>query len=375
MEWSFWERDLFRKHYDLLIIGGGFSGLATAYYFAKENPTLSICILEKQVLHRKASTRNAGMACISSLSELLNDVQLEGWGPILSLVEKRWKGLELMRNLFPAKEIHYRDVPAGELFFEGQKFTSGDYLPRMEEANEKLNPIVGEGYFTSAPAFFPSHSSAEFVKHKWEGQLHPARLCQAWIKKCRDLGIDILEGVECLSSESNDSGFEVRTRGPVFSANRLLWATNGALSSIYPELDVKPVQNHVWVFPERAPVSWEGNIHAESGYVYARSIGKQLLIGGARHQQQHQGKDLNDNGEEIYAYLVDFARQYLWENGGPDKLQPEAHWTGYLGVGDHKQPILDEINEGEFILARLSGMGVALSTYLGREMAKRISAS
>ncbi len=375
MEWSFWERDLFRKHYDVLIIGGGFSGLATAYYLAKEKPALSIGILEKQVLQRKASTRNAGMACISSLSELLNDVHLEGWDLILSLVEKRWKGLELMRNLFPADEIHYRNVPAGELFFEGQQYKAGDYIPRMEEANEHLKSIVGKDYFTSAPAFFPSHSSAQFVKHKWEGQLHPARLCQAWMKKCREEGIDIMEGLECLSSESSASGFEVRTQGPVFSAGRLLWATNGAISTVYPNLDVKPVQNHVWVFPEQVPLSWEGNIHAESGYVYARSIGKKLLIGGARHQQQHQGKDLTDNGEQIYAYLLDFARQFLWENGGPDDPQPEAHWTGFLGVGDHKQPILEEIGEGEFILARLSGMGVALSTYLGREMAKRINAS
>ena len=375
MEWSFWERDLFRKQYDVLIIGGGFSGLATAYYLAKDNPRLSICIIEKQVLQRKASTRNAGMACISSLSELLNDVQQEGWDSILSLVEKRWKGLELMRKLFPADEIHYRDVPAGELFFEGQKYKAGDYIPRMEEANEHLKSIVGKDYFTSAPAFFPSHSSAQFVKHKWEGQLHPARLCQAWMKKCRGLGIDILEGLECLSSESTDSGFEVRTTGPVFLADQLLWATNGALSSVYPERDVKPVQNHVWVFPEQVPLSWEGNIHAESGYIYARSIGKKLLIGGARHQQQHQGKDLTDGGEEIYAYLVDFARKYLWENGGPKNLQPETHWTGFLGVGDQKEPIMDEIQAGEFILARLSGMGVALSTYLGREMAKRISRS
>ena len=373
MEWSFWERDAFRKHYDIFIIGGGFSGLSTAYFLSKNNPKLSIAVLDQQIHQRKASTRNAGMACISSLSELLNDVESEGWDAVLSLIEKRWKGLELMRSLFPLEEIHYRDVKAGELFFEGQTYAADKYLPRMEEANENLQSVVGKTYFSSAPGFFPGHEKGHFVKHKKEGQLHPARLHRAWTKHCRDQGVDILEGLECMHCEKKRSGFEIRTQGPVFSASKVLWATNGAVSSVYPEQDVKPVQNHVWVFSSQNPVSWEGNIHAESGYVYARNIGDQLLIGGARHQQDHRGKDLADSGEAIYSYLLDFARRFLWEDKDAHISEPIAHWTGYLGVGGKKEPILREIRDGEFILARLNGMGVALSSYLGREMANRIS--
>lgn len=375
MEWSFWEQDLFQKEYEYIIVGGGFSGLATAYFLALEKPQSSIAVIEKEMFHRQASTRNAGMACISSLSELLNDVDAEGWDSILELVEQRWKGLELMRELFPAQSIHYREVPAGELFFTGQKYPSADYMSRMQEANAYLAPIVGKEYFRLGPSFLPGPSTTQFISHKREGQLHPARLCLAWIKRCRAKGIDILEGLECLSRESTKDGFKIRTQGPTFSTRNLLWATNGAISKVYPDLDVKPVQNHVWVFSNDAPVQWEGNIHAESGFVYARNIDKKLLIGGGRHQQNHQGEDLNDRGNDIYEYLVDFARRYLWKAGGPKKLTPEAHWTGFLGVGSEKQPLMKEINTGEFILARLSGMGVALSTYLGRQMAKRISRS
>ena len=375
MEWSFWERDLFRKSVDVLVIGGGFSGLSTAYFLSIKEPDLSIAVIDKAVHQRKASTRNAGMACISSLSELLNDVDAESWDSVLNLVEKRWKGLASMRKLFPLKDIEYSKIKAGEFFFEEQTYDRAKYLPRMEEANEKLKPVVGEEYFSLGPGFFPGHQKGQFVNHKEEGQLHPARLHRAWIKLCRDQGVDLYEGLECISCERNSAGFRVETQGPVFSASKVLWATNGAVSKVYPEQDVKPVQNHVWVFSEQTPVSWEGNIHAESGYVYARNIGNQLLIGGGRHQQSHQGKDLSDSGEEVYSYLLDFAQRFLWEEGLAIQPHPIAHWTGYLGVGAKKQPIMEEIREGEFILARLNGMGVALSTYLGEEMAKRICGS
>ncbi len=375
MEWSFWEQDLFQKQYDVVIIGGGFSGLSTAYYLASQNPEMSIAILEKEVFHRKASTRNAGMACISSLSELIRDADSVGWGAVLNLIENRWKGLELMRDLFSHDDIHYSDVPAGEIFFQGQHFGADSYLNRMDEANDSLKDIVGRPYFKMGGAHLPLPSGAQFVSHAWEGQLHPARLCQAWIRKCKELGVDIWEGLECQNANPTSEGYQVKTKGPAFSARKILWATNGSISDVYPELDVSPVINHVWVFSKETPLQWVGNIHAEAGYVYARNVGNQLLIGGGRHNQAHQGKDLSDNGAEVFPYLLDFADRFLWDGKRIAEAKPVAYWAGYLGMGSEKNPILKEVREGEFIIARLSGMGVALSTYLGREMAKRISKS
>ena len=45
---------------DLVIIGGGFSGLWTAYYLAKAEPSRSITIIEAEHIGFGASGRNGG---------------------------------------------------------------------------------------------------------------------------------------------------------------------------------------------------------------------------------------------------------------------------------------------------------------------------
>jgi glycine/D-amino acid oxidase-like deaminating enzyme len=45
---------------DVAILGGGYSGLWTAYYLLRENPGLSVAIVEKEIVGFGASGRNGG---------------------------------------------------------------------------------------------------------------------------------------------------------------------------------------------------------------------------------------------------------------------------------------------------------------------------
>src|SRR5680860_1005864 len=45
---------------DVAIVGGGFTGLWTAYYLAKADPRLRIAVLEKDIVGFGASGRNGG---------------------------------------------------------------------------------------------------------------------------------------------------------------------------------------------------------------------------------------------------------------------------------------------------------------------------
>ena len=49
-----------RQAYDVAIVGGGYTGLWTAYYLARADPHLRICLLEKEVCGFGASGRNGG---------------------------------------------------------------------------------------------------------------------------------------------------------------------------------------------------------------------------------------------------------------------------------------------------------------------------
>src|SRR3954454_11334258 len=48
---------------DVAIVGGGFTGLWTAYYLKKADPSLRVCVLEQEVCGWGASGRNGGWVC------------------------------------------------------------------------------------------------------------------------------------------------------------------------------------------------------------------------------------------------------------------------------------------------------------------------
>jgi hypothetical protein len=45
---------------DVAVVGGGYTGLWTAYYLAKADPSLRIAVLEREVVGYGASGRNGG---------------------------------------------------------------------------------------------------------------------------------------------------------------------------------------------------------------------------------------------------------------------------------------------------------------------------
>ena len=47
----------------------------------------------------------------------------------------------------------------------------------------------------------------------------------------------------------------------------------------------------------------------------------------------------------------------------------ERSWSGIMGVGTQKSPIIKQISESVYCGVRLGGMGVALGSLVGKELA------
>jgi glycine/D-amino acid oxidase-like deaminating enzyme len=50
----------------------------------------------------------------------------------------------------------------------------------------------------------------------------------------------------------------------------------------------------------------------------------------------------------------------------------EHRWSGIMGVGNHKNPIVKQLSENVFCGVRLGGMGVAIGSLIGKELADLI---
>src|SRR3954463_8325276 len=67
-----------KKVYDAVIVGAGISGLSTAYWLRKEDPSLKIAVVEKSRLCFGASGRNAGFITCGSVEHFNRMISKHG---------------------------------------------------------------------------------------------------------------------------------------------------------------------------------------------------------------------------------------------------------------------------------------------------------
>jgi len=369
---SVWEKESFFAPVDILIAGSGLVGLWSAWYLKKANPSLSITIVDRGIIPTGASTRNAGFSCWGSLTELIADRTRMGEEEMLGLVEMRYKGLRRINKTFGNKEIGYEQHGGYELIAESQGMDINELRSQIDLFNRRLKKIVKE-----QKAFrlrddkltgFGFGGVSHLIENRTEGQLHSGKLCQALLRKVQSMGVTVLNNIEIKSYEKINGELLLDTdRGFSLTARQLLICTNAFARQLLPGLDIEPARGQVLVTSPIEGLPFKGCFHYDEGYYYFRNLGDRVLLGGARN------KDLvTENTEEMA--LTDKIQQelerYLRETILPGRTyQIEHRWSGIMGMGIGKLPILQSFNEQVFCAVRMSGMGVALSPVIGEKVA------
>ena len=94
------------------------------------------------------------------------------------------------------------------------------------------------------------------------------------------------------------------------------------------------------------------------------------MIGGGRHLDTAGENTLDwDFNTTITNYLIDFAEKHLLQNVA---YKVTDRWTGILGLGPVKSPIIEMISPSVAVAVRMGGMGVAIGTLVGQEVANLI---
>ena len=140
MQLSYWELKNWFTNVDFAIVGSGIVGLNCALGLKKKHPKAKILILEKGMLPQGASTKNAGFACFGSLSELIDDLNSHTEEDVFNLVDKRWKGLQLLRKNLGDSNIDFQQNKGFELC-EDQAFFTECMLQLPKRNWAKINLI------------------------------------------------------------------------------------------------------------------------------------------------------------------------------------------------------------------------------------------
>lgn len=365
---SYWEqRNWFEKN-DLVIIGSGITGLSAAYFIRQKFPQWKILVLEEGVLPHGATTRNAGFSCFGSLSELADDMDRNGEENMLATVKRRWSGLKALQVLHDPAAIGYENYGGYELYMPGDEAVLEQSLLQMETINDLLYRHLGlKEVFVRKPLAEAEamglRGVKEFLWNPYEGQLDSGRLMTSLLKLCAAADIMVLNHVRLEHFTVHDTGVTLNTSALNFTAERLLLCNNGFAAQLLPELDVKPARGQVLVTSPIAGLNLKGTFHHHQGYDYFRNIGDRVLLGGGRNLAFEEEETTQMHlSEKIQSYLKHLLDEVILP-GKPYTI--DYSWSGIMGVGKDKLPVIRQLQDRVWCAVRMGGMGVAIGTEVG----------
>ncbi len=367
MNLSYWQIKNWLTKIDFTIVGGGIVGLNCALVLRKKYPKSKILVLEKGVLQDGASTKNAGFACFGSISELLHDINTHNEEAVYKLVKKRWEGLSQLKSIVGEKAMAYKAHGGHEVFLKENTNFYENSLEAIPYVNNLLYPLFKKEVFSKIDNTFKFNNiQNSYIFNHLEGQLDPGKMMNTLLKKCIGNNILAIQGTTVKSF--NDTGLHVTIETNQFTieTKKLFIATNGYASTLIDE-DISPARAQVIITKPIEGLDIKGTFHLDKGYYYFRNIDNRILLGG--------GRNLDIQGETTTAFGESEAIQNSLEHLLKTVILPKKSfeidhkWSGIMGVATSKNPIVKPLSENVFCGVRLGGMGVAIGTLVGQELA------
>lgn len=371
MNFSFWENQTWLSDIDFAIIGSGIVGLNCALSLRKKYPKSKIVVFERGILPSGASTKNAGFACFGSISEILDDLKTHSEAEVLQLVRERVSGLKLLRTTLGDNQINYHEYGGYELFTQQDKVLYNECNSKIEYVNNLLFPIFNAEVFSVTENQFNfKNIQPSLICSRFEGQIDTGKMMRALIRKASCENILILNSTEITSIVDNGASVSLQINSSYETlVKKTFIATNGFAKQFLKE-DVQPARAQVLITKPISNLQIKGTFHLDKGFYYFRNIENRILFGGGRNLDFKTEKtteleltDLIQNKLESVLKTVILPNQ---------SFEIDQRWSGIMGIGKHKKPIVRAVSDNIFCGVKLGGMGVAIGSSIGERLANLV---
>ena len=138
-----------------------------------------------------------------------------------------------------------------------------------------------------------------------------------------------------------------------------------------PEINLQPARAQVLITKPIQNLPIKGTFHLDRGYYYFRNIHDRILLGGGRNLD-FEGETTTqlETTEVIQKELHRILSEMILPN---TSFEIEHQWSGIMGVGNQKKPIIKKVSENVYCAVRLGGMGVALGGFVGTSLANCVN--
>jgi glycine/D-amino acid oxidase-like deaminating enzyme len=361
---------------DVAIVGGGFTGLSTAYNLRQDNPGMSVAVLESEVIGYGASGRNGGFS-----------MTLFGMEPtVTKLLFGHQRTVEAHRYM--ERAVDYVDALVKEhniqsdYWFPGflRAATTPAYVKRIQHDLKILSDMGITGIeWIDEPRLRAEIDSPLFLGAWWEprcGILNPAKQVRELKRIAQQVGAQVYERTP-VSEIQRSTRLVLKTPGGTVTAGKLVLATN-AYSHLIPELASKqaPVFTHMVVTAPLTPeqlgrLGWknrQGIEDARNLVHYLRlTADNRLAMGGSDVTLAYGRNMAHDANYRIFADLERDVARLFPSLGG---VQFTHRWGGPVSVPTQMVPAIGQLGDPRVLYSLgCIGHGVSLTHLNGRTLA------
>ena len=362
---------------DVAIAGGGFAGIATAYYLKKAQPSLTVAVLEGWVIGWGASGRNAGFAMTTF--GLMMSITKMLFGVEKTKQSHRYmeRAVDIVGELVAEHKLECDYERPGFLRIA----TTPAYVKRIKEEVHLVKELGLTGVdWIEADEVRKRVKSPLYMGAWWEPRcalVNPAKLAREMKRVAVQYGAEVYERTPVMEIKRSPQGFTLKTPKATVSADKIVLATN-AYSLAIPGLSA--MQQPVWTYivlseplskAQMDEMGWQGREGIEDYrnmvHYYRLTPDNRLLMGGrdiALTYGANMDKDMNP---KIFAQLekdiVDFYPCLK-------DLKITHRWGGPVSVPMDMVPALGYLDDKRAVYSLgCMGHGVSLTHLNGEVMA------
>lgn len=275
--------------------------------------------------------------------------------------------MQKLRRLLGDEVIDYHQWGGYEIFRNQDREMMERSLNKLEEINQWLFPIFNANPYQKSNQNFGFAHTIGMIETPFEGQIHTGKMMKAFMRLVQSENISILNNIEVSNLSDFQENLELELNNKFkFKSRKVFLCTNAFTCQLY-DLDVVPARAQVLVTKPIKNLPFKGCFHMDEGFYFFRNIGDRVLFGG--------GRNLDIDGETTTEFAITECIQnqletYLKEIIIPDqKFEIEHRWSGIMGMGSQRSPIVKQLSDNVFCGVRLTGTGVAIGSLVGEELA------
>jgi glycine/D-amino acid oxidase-like deaminating enzyme len=275
---------------DVAIIGGGYTGLATAYFLKQAEPTICVAVLEGEVVGYGASGRNGGFAMTLFGLEPAVTAALFGKQRTAEAHHYCERSVDLVRDLIREHAMQSDFEYTGFL----RLATRPGFVKRIQHDLEILTSegITGIQWIDQAAA--RAEINSPIVLGAWReprcGILNPAKHVRELKRVAQAAGAQVYEQSPVLEIKRAGK-FTLRTPQGAMTADKIVFATN-AYSHLIPEIKRKqvPAFTHMVITEPLTPeqldsIGWRNRSGLEDArnlvHYLRLTVDNRIAIGGS----------------------------------------------------------------------------------------------